>query len=47
MVLVLFIVALMMATPSKHVAINMEENRTLLEAQVIDITVTTSSFFSY
>ena len=44
-VLSLFTVALMMATPSKHVAINMEESRPLLEAQVNTTTVSQSDFF--
>lgn len=37
--LALFPVALMMASPSKHVSINMEETRPLLEAQVNTATI--------
>lgn len=41
----LFTVALMMASPSKHVSIHMEEKRPLLEAQVNSTTVSQNNLF--
>lgn len=43
--LLLFTVALMMASPSKQVSINMEDTRPLMEAQVNPTNVSQSDVF--